>query len=165
VELGGWDYMLAFRNPPPAFLEKEIAPFADWLVWHLLISPRLELYDASVKALGEDAYHVRLVIHNTGWLPTYVSKRAEEKKLVRGVMCEIELPEAALLESGEPRQEVGQLEGRAYKSSVPGGFSPGDPTEDRAKAEWVVRAPGGGSAKLTARHERAGVVAVEVDLQ
>jgi len=165
VELGGWDYMLAFRNPPPAFLEKEIAPFADWLVWHLLISPRLELYDASVKALGEDAYYVRLVIHNTGWLPTYVTKMALEKKLARGVVCEIDLPETATLESGEQRQEVGQLEGRAYKSSVPGGFSPGDPTEDRAKVEWVVRAPGGGSAKLTARHERAGVVNIEVALE
>jgi murein tripeptide amidase MpaA len=164
VELGGWDYLYAFRNPPPAFLEKEIAPFADWLVWNLLISPRVELYDVDVKALGQNAYRVRLVVHNTGWLPTYVTKRALDKKLVRGVMCEIDLPEGASLESGELRQEVGQLEGRAYKPSVPGGFSPGDPTEDRAKVEWVVRAPGGGSAKLVARHERAGVVKVEVEL-
>ena len=168
--LGRWSWAAgticyAFRNPPPAFLEKEIAPFADWLVWHLLISPRLELYDVSVKALGEDAYHVRLVVQNTGWLPTYVTKRALEKKLARGVVCEIELPETATLESGEQRQEVGQLEGRAYKPSVPGGFSPGDPTEDRAKVEWVVRAPGGGTAKLKARHERAGLVTVEVELQ
>ena len=165
VELGGWNYMLAFRNPPPAFLEKEIAPFADWLVWHLLISPRLELFDVSVKALGEDTYRVRLVVHNTGWLPTYVSKRAVEKKLARGVVCEIELPETASLESGEPRQDLGQLEGRAYKPSAPGGFSPGDPTEDRAKVEWVVCAPEGGTAKLSARSERAGLVTVEVDLQ
>jgi len=165
VELGGWNYLYAFRNPPPAFLKKEIAPFADWLVWHLLISPRLEVYDVDVNDLGQDAYRVRLVVHNTGWLPTYVTKRALEKKLVRGVVCEIDLPEGALLESGEPRQEVGQLEGRAYKSSVPGGFSPADPTEDRAKVEWVVRAPEGGKAKLTARHERAGLVTVEVDLE
>jgi len=94
-----------------------------------------------------------------------VTKRALEKKLARGVVCEIDLPEGALLESGEPRQEVGQLEGRAYKPSVPGGFSPADPTEDRAKVEWVVRAPEGGKAKLTARHERAGLVTVEVDLE
>src|SRR5712692_9013007 len=33
VELGGWDQMYAFRNPPPQFLENEVAPFADWLVW------------------------------------------------------------------------------------------------------------------------------------
>jgi murein tripeptide amidase MpaA len=165
VELGGWDMLYAFRNPPPELLEKEIAPFADWLVWHLLISPRLELYEVVSKQLGEDTYHVRLVVHNTGWLPTYVTKRAMEKKLVRGVVCEIELPEGASLEAGEPREDLGQLEGRAYKPSAPGGFNPGDPTDDRAKVEWVVRAPEGGTVTLTARHDRAGVVVAEVELE
>ncbi|MFC2029403.1 M14 family metallopeptidase [Chloroflexota bacterium] len=165
VELGGWDYLYAFRNPPPEFLEREIAPFADWLVWHLLISPRLELHEVTTKALGNDTYHVRLVVDNTGWLPTYVTKKALENKLVRGVVYEIELPDAASLETGEPREELGQLEGRAYKPSVPGGFSPADPTEERAKVEWVVHAPEGGTVKVTARHERAGVVTAEVVLK
>jgi len=165
VELGGWDYPYAFRNPPPEFLEKEIAPFADWLVWHLLISPRLELHEASVKPLGEDAYRVRLVVQNTGWLPTYVTKKALEKKLTRGVVCEIELPQGATLETGKVREELNQLEGRAYKPSAPGGFNPGDPTEDRAKVEWVVRSAQGGTVKLVARHDRAGTVVAEVELQ
>jgi murein tripeptide amidase MpaA len=164
VELGGWDQMYAFRNPPPQFLEKEIASFPSWLVWHLLISPRLELYQATAKPLGEGTYRVRLVVHNTGWLPSYVTKKAMEKKLVRGVVFEIELPEGATLETGEPRQELGQLEGRAYKASAPSGFYDGDPTEDRLKAEWVVRAPGGGIVRLTARHDRAGTVVAELDL-
>ncbi len=164
VELGGWDYLYAFRNPPPELLENEIAPFADWLVWHLLISPRLELYEVTAKPLGQDAYHVRMVVQNTGWLPTYVTKRALEKKLTRGIVCEIELPEGGSLEAGKPREELGQLEGRAYKPSSPGGFSPSDPTDERAKVEWVVRAPQGGIVKLTARHERAGTVSAEVEL-
>jgi hypothetical protein len=164
VELGGWDQLYAFRNPPPQFLEKEIAPFADWLIWHLLISPRLEIYEASVKPLGGDSYHLRLVVHNTGWLPTYVTKTALKKKIVRGVVCEIELPEGATFETGKPREELAQLEGRAYKPSAPGGFTPGDPTEDRAKVEWVVHAPNGGAVKLTAKHDRAGTVTTEVEL-
>ena len=165
IELGGWNYLYAFRNPPPEFLEKEIAPLADWLIWHLLISPRLELYEVSAKSLGKDTYHIRLVLHNTGWLPSYVTKKAVDKKLVRGVVCEIELPDGASLETGEPREELGQLEGRAYKPSAPGGFDPADPTEERAKVEWVVHAPEGGVVKLTARHERAGTLAVEVKLE
>jgi murein tripeptide amidase MpaA len=161
VELGGWDEMYAFRNPPPKFLEQEIAPFAEWLVWCLLISPRLELHDVSVTPLGEGAYHVRLVVHNSGWLPTYVTKKALEKELARGVICQIELPEGATLETGKAREEVGQLEGRAYKPSAPDAE---DGTDDRAKVEWVVRATAGGNAKLTVRHERAGVVITEVEL-
>lgn len=164
VELGGWDYLYAFRNPPPHLLEKEIAPFANWLVWHLLISPRLELHEVSVKPLGKDTYHLRMVVQNSGWLPTYVTKKAVEKKLTRGIVCEIELPEGASLEAGKPREELGQLEGRAYKPSSPGGFSPYDATDERDKVEWVVHAPQGGTVRLTARHQRAGTVTTEVEL-
>ncbi len=163
VELGGWDTMYAWSNPPPEFLEKEIARFPDWLVWHLLISPYLEIYEASVHSLGNDTYRVRLVINNTGWLPTYVTEKALEKKLVRGCICEIELPVGATLETGKPREELGQLEGRAYKPSTPIRRHT-DSTQDRAKVEWVVRAPQGGTLKLSARHERAGVVQTEVTL-
>ena len=165
VELGGWDLLYAFRNPPPEFLEKEIAPFADWLVWHLLVSPRLEIHELEVKALGEDAYHVLLVVQNSGWLPSYVTKKALEKKLVRGVVCEIELPEGAVLETGKPREVLGQLEGRAYKPVAPTSFYATDPTEDRVKVEWVVRAPQGSVVKVTARHERAGSVVRELALR
>jgi murein tripeptide amidase MpaA len=161
VELGGWNRIYAFRNPPPQFLEKEIALFPDWLVWHLLISPRLELYEVSSKPLGDETYHVRLVVQNTGWLPTYVTKKALEKKLVRGVVCEIELPAGAALETGKLREELGQLEGRAYKASIPYAE---DATEDRAKVEWAVRSSNGGTVKLTARHERAGTMVIEVEL-
>jgi hypothetical protein len=83
---------------------------------------------------------------------------------VRGVVCEIELPEGATLETGKPREELAQLEGRAYMPSAPGGFNPGDPTEDRAKVEWVIHAPDGGTVKLTAKHDRAGTVTTEVEL-
>jgi murein tripeptide amidase MpaA len=164
VELGGWNALYAFRNPPPEFLEKEIAPFADWCVWHLLISPKLELFDVEAKPLGAQTYRVRMVVHNTGWLPTYITKKANEKKVVRGIVCEIELPEGAMLETGKPREELGQLEGRAYKSVAPIGWAVADPTDDRVKVEWVVRAPKGGTVKLIARHERAGTVKTNVRL-
>jgi murein tripeptide amidase MpaA len=163
VELGGWDMLYAWRNPPPEFLEKEVALFPDWLVWHLLISPKLEVYEATVEPLGDALYKVRLVVQNTGWLPTYITKKALEKKLVRGVIAEIELPDGATLRTGKPREELGQLEGRAYKPSAISVWN-ADPTDDRAKVEWVVHAPQGGTVRLTARHERAGVVRVECPL-
>jgi hypothetical protein len=165
VGLGGWDWFYALKNPPPHLLQKEIAPFADWLVWHLLISPRLELLQVEVKPLGEDAYRVRLVVHNTGWLPTYVTKKALERNVVRDVVCEIELPEGAVLEAGKMREELGQLEGRAYKPSAHFAYYPSDVAEDRAKMEWVVRAPEGGAVAVTARHERAGTVRTVAELE
>jgi murein tripeptide amidase MpaA len=163
IELGGWDMLYAWRNPPPEFLEKEVALFPDWLVWHLLISPKLEIREATVEPLGDALYKVRLVVQNTGWLPTYITKKALEKKLVRGVIAEIELPDGATLRTGKPREELGQLEGRAYKPSAVTFWS-ADPTDDRAKVEWVVHAPQGGTVRLIVRHERAGVVRAELTL-
>jgi hypothetical protein len=164
VELGGWNWLYALKNPPPALLEKEIEPFSEWLVWHLLISPCLELYQVEVKPLGQDTYHVRMVVHNTGWLPTYVTKKALEKKVVRGLVFEIELPEGATLETGQEREVLGQLEGRAYKPSAHFTYYQSDVTADRAKVDWVVHAPRGGTVTLTARHERAGTVVETVQL-
>jgi hypothetical protein len=158
----------AWRNPPPQFLEKEIAPFADWLIWHALVSPLLELYEAKVIPLGGDVYQVRLVVQNTGWMPSYGSKKALEKRLVRGVIAEIALPEGATLKSGDPRQDIGQLEGRAYTASslTPWGMLMGNGfTPDRAKAEWVIHAPNGGEVTLVARHPRAGRVKATLKIE
>jgi murein tripeptide amidase MpaA len=172
IELGGWNTLYAFRNPPSQFLEKEIAPLADWVLWHALISPQLQLHSVTATQLadqerpdatGRSAYLVRLVVDNTGWLPTYVSKKALDKKAVRALVAEIELPDGATLESGKARMEIGQLEGRAYKQPVPYGGA--DSTSERAKIEWVIRAQSGSVVKLVARHERAGTVRADVTLE
>ena len=52
VELGGWDALYTWSNPPHALLEEELARFPKWLVWHLLVSPKLELVEASATPLG-----------------------------------------------------------------------------------------------------------------
>jgi len=166
VELGGWDTLFTWSNPPPALLQEEVARFPQWLVWQLLISPKLELIEATAIRIADDAWRVRLLVHNTGWLPTYVTKHALATKLTRGVICEIGLPDGARLETGNAREQLGQLEGRAYKPATPSSWAGwgGDVTDDRLKAEWVVRGRAGGVVKLTARHERAGAVRAEVPL-
>ncbi|MEP7137022.1 MAG: M14 family metallopeptidase [Chloroflexota bacterium] len=163
VELGGWDSMNMWTNPPLEFLEKEISPFADWIVWHALISPKLALWETKMTPLGADSFRVRFVIQNEGWLPTYVTKKALEKKMTRGVIAEIQLPKGASLESGKQREELGELEGRAYKPVNPDEGDEG--TSDRVKVEWVVKAKKGSKVKLTAKHDRAGVVKVDVVLK
>jgi murein tripeptide amidase MpaA len=163
VELGGWDFMNMWTNPPLEFLEKEISPFPDWIVWHALISPKLVPWEISATSIGKDTFSVRLVVENTGWLPTYVTKKALEKKVTRGVIAEIILPKGATLHSGKQREELGELEGRAYKPAMPDEAE--ESTTDRAKVEWVVKAKKGTKVKLTAKHDRAGVVKLEIVLK
>jgi hypothetical protein len=157
VELGGWDSTYAFRNAPPKFLEREVARFPDWLVWQSLLSPQLELERFEATALGEGVYRLRLVVQNSGWLPSYGSKKAIERKVVRGVIAELELPDGAELVTGKPREELGELEGRAYKGPSTAGWT-SDVTDHRAKMDWTLRAKPGAVVKVTAKHDRAGVV-------
>ncbi|MBL8156262.1 MAG: carboxypeptidase [Anaerolineae bacterium] len=164
VELGGWDAQLAWMNPPPHLLENEIARFADWLIWLGLVAPRLELHSVQAVALGDDHYQVQMVVQNTGWLPTAVSKKAVEKKVVRGVIAEITLPEGASLRTGKAREELSQLSGWNDAPPSSGVWDESGGTSDRAKVVWVIHAPQGGTVKLVARHERAGVVRAEVNL-
>ena len=165
VELGGWDRLYAFTNPPPEFLERELARFPEWLVWHLNIAPKLELLEASANHIAGDTYRIRVVAQNTGWLPTYVTKQALQKGVVRGVICELELPEGVTLHTGKLREELPQLEGRAYVTASPAAPGrAGDSTLDRVKVEWVVRAPDGGTVSVVARHDRAGVARATIDL-
>lgn len=165
VEIGGWDKIYAFRNPPPHLLEKEIAKFPDWLVWNALISPKLELVSATANKISGDSYRVRAVVQNTGYLPSYVSKRAQQRKQARGVIGEISLPPGAELMSGELRSFAGELEGRAYKHTLMSFWTDTTPTADRTKLEWVVKAPQGGAVQLVVRHDKAGVVRASVELK
>ena len=102
-------------------------------------------------------------MQNSGWLPTYVTKKATERSAARGIVAEIEPDDGVTIETGKQRDELGQLEGRAYKSSSLAGADP-DTTDDRVSIDWTVSAPHGGGVHLTARHERAGTVRIDLTL-
>lgn len=164
VELGGWNKLACFRNPPAKYLEREVRRFPQWLAWQALTLPRLEVFRAEAQRLGPDTWKVRLAVQNTGYLPSYVTKRALERKVVRGVVYEIALPDGAAILAGKARHEGGQLEGRANKVSLQAFLPAPEITGDRGQCEWTIRAQPGGVARLTARHERAGRVQVDVPL-
>ena len=90
---------------------------------------------------------------------------ALNNKVVRGVVAEIDLPSGATLETGQQREELDQLEGRAHLPPTGHPWGMGQPTGNRLKVEWVVHAPTGGTVNLVARHERAGVVRTQVELK
>jgi murein tripeptide amidase MpaA len=191
VELGGWDWFNVWGNAPLELQEAEIAPHSDFEIFTALITPRLRVQLADARRLSADpagaggstptaptttgasaapagttsTWLVRLAVENDGWLPTNVTVKATEKKLVAPVSASITLPAGAELVSGVARVELGQLAGRNRARSMLEDFgSVTDPTLDRAKAEWLVTAPEGTEIALVARHPRAGVVRATVTL-
>ncbi len=162
VEIGGWDMIQTFRNPPLKYLESELEPLTEWVLWQGLTTPLLTVHSSQVEPLGDDTYRVQVVAQNRGYLPTYVTRKALERKVCRPVVAELELAEGMSLVSGKLRQECGHLEGVAYKPASPL-WRIGDATDDRVKLVWVVRAAKGSRCELVLRQERAGLVRVELE--
>jgi hypothetical protein len=163
VELGGWDTINYWFNVPFDRLEDEIAPHSDWALFHLLISPLLEVRSLDVERLGDSSFLVRLVLQNSGWLPTNVSEKALERRAVRPVELELDLPDGARLVGGELKTEAGQLKGRFDKRSTTW-WGNDESTADLVKLEWVVEAAPGTEIGIEARHQRAGTIRRRVTL-
>lgn len=161
VEIGGWIERRTFGNPPEELLEATLAPNTEFVIAHALMTPRLELRQASVDALGAGLFRVRVIVANSGYLPTYGSKRAETVQAVRPIEVELKLPSGAELVTGEVRQTIGQLEGRANKRALWGADYP---TDNLHRMEWSIRAPEGGTILITAAGQRAGTARVELQL-
>jgi murein tripeptide amidase MpaA len=164
VELGGWDIINYWFNVPFDQLEAEVSPHVEWALFHALISPLLEVRSLDVERVGEASFLIRLVLQNSGWLPTNVTEKALERNAVLPIEVELELPEGARLLAGEAKVEAGQLKGRVDKRSTTW-WANDESTSDLVKLEWVVGAPTGSELALTAAHARAGTIRRRISLK
>jgi hypothetical protein len=117
-----------------------------------------------VERLGETSFLVRIVLQNSGWLPTSVTEKAVERQAVRPIEVELEVPDDARVVGGDVKTETGQLRGRADKRSTTW-WANDESTGDLAKLEWVVEAPPGTPVGIEARHTRAGTVRRRITLE
>ncbi len=163
VEIGGWNRTFTWTNPPGPMLEAVTAPNARFVLQVAGTGPRLEIRDAAAEALGDDLYKVSATVHNTGFLPTYVTATAREAGVTKPVRAAITLGADGALVSGQTELELGHLEGRA---NLLGALLWTDtaPMLNRARAEWVVRQRAGTAVTITARTAKAGVARTVVPL-
>jgi len=157
VELGGYDYLYTWGNPPHKWIGAEAARNVQYPLALAEMLPRLEVLRLKAERLTDGRYHVELVVENGGFLPTMSSEQARKRKAVRPVRVELELPKSASLVSGKLRQELGHMQGRSNK--LDGFFSWGvTSTDNRARVEWVVQARKGSKLKVKVLSERAGTL-------
>ena len=94
-----------------------------------------------------------------------MTKRALARKTVRGIRTELELPAGVTLEGGKLRDDIGQLEGKAYKHTGVSFWPDYNVTDDRVRREWIVRGDTGATVGITVRHERAGTLRASIALR
>ncbi len=163
VELGGWNLVYFWFNPPLSRLEEEVRPHSDFALFLALVSPRLVIRSFESTPVGDGAHRLRLVLENTGWLPTNVTQKALDRKAVRPIEVDLELPDGARVVTGKEREEAGQLVGRVERRAVMW-WNVDHSTSDLSKVEWVVEAPAGARVAVVVRHERAGTARAELTL-
>ncbi len=160
VELGGWNGLTTWTNPPVHLRAAEVAGHAEFAVHQALCAPELAIRHVHVEPLGDDTWRIDVGLANLGWLPTDVTALARRDGLVRPVVVELVGDGVEILD-GAARRRVGQLEGRAAMRFR----GRNDGTPDRALESFVVRAPAGAVVELTAAHDRAGRDRTTVVLQ
>jgi murein tripeptide amidase MpaA len=155
VELGGWNFMYTWRNPPHSLIGAEAErnlPFALALGDML---PRLSLHTLEVKSLGNGECYLNLVVENSGFLPTCTSEQARNRKAGRTVRVELHLPEGVQLLSGRHKVDLDHLAGRSGRLDATMIWT-SSPTDNRARCEWVLAGPSGAQIGVHVFSDRAG---------
>ena len=166
VELGGWDCLYSYWNPPAHLLEKELRRFPEWLLWHAQILPELCITHHQVDQLTPGVYKIIVVIQNISWLPSYVTKQSLTKNLTSGVVATLESNLEIQVVQGKLRQYLGELEGRSNKNSSPfawAGYN-ADPHDNAVTAEWTIRANNSTTLGVVVSHDKAGTCRLIIEL-
>lgn len=159
VEIGGWNELTTWTNPPEHMLSAEVGPHAEFAIHQALCSPCLEIAHVEVLRLGDATWQVSAGIVNTGWLATDISAHARKHDLVPPVSAEL-AGDGVQAVGGTARQQIGQLEGRAALRFRNGH----DGTPDRALVRWTVTGRAGTQVTVVARSERAGTATATTPL-
>ena len=175
VEIGGWDLLTTWLNPPPGELLAEECRRNTELALGLAASlPRLVSVGCREQQVGwADAEEgadeelsmpvplrkVVLEVANDGYLPTWITARGRDR--VTPVRVDLLLPEGVQLLLGRSQTDLEPLAGTGSVHTQPGSQAPwfaGGPEEQRRVQEWLVR--GDGEIALRVSHPRAGTFEV-----
>ncbi len=156
VEIGGYDRMYTWRNPPPSFMGEEAKANAAFVLSLADMLPRLTLHTLLLERLSKEGdYRLRLVVENSGFFPTYTSAQGRNRKAMRPIRVELKVSPDVQITSGRKKLEIGHLEGRSSKLSVTPIYA-ASPTDNRAWVEWILRGPAGAEIDLNILSDRAG---------
>lgn len=138
VEIGGWNWIWEERNPPVHYLPELSAKGANFAIKMARALPKLVVTSTKVEHLAENVYKLSAVIHNSGYLPTYITSQAKYVNCAPPIHAELK-PVAGSFQivCTTDREDIGHLEGRFGRI--------GEWSRDREnwkptehKVEWVI---------------------------
>ncbi len=162
VEIGGWKYIQVFRNPPtPALLEREVEKVGRFVLALAGALPELKVTLAADE-VAPGLHRVAAVVENDGYVPTSVTVTGAHR--TPPMSLNIDTASGMELVMGAHHVALPHLSGRSERP-VPWNPWVRQWTAGAHRAEWLVRAPGGGRLAVTAAGVRAGTRRVEIRLE
>lgn len=150
LEIGGWRSRFISQNPPPELLEAECALQMPWILYLIEQAPRLAMDEPVVRRLDDSTFEIEVTVRNEGFLPTNLTERGIEARVVDPVVATIEVEDGTLA-AGNRRTVLGHLAG-TYR--VP---DPDRPSA--ATVRWEVRAEAPGAAvRITISSQKGGTL-------
>lgn len=164
VEIGGWHPKYFAQNPWFTHLEDECQRNHAFALKHAAALPELVIEKAEAKKENDGIYSITLDIANAGWLPTNVTAKAVELKIVKEVVAEIS-GDLELI-SGQAKEKLGQLDG--FIGAREGWYTFGRSGYQRTmrkRITWLVRkTKDGAHAIIEVGSDRAGKKTVSLVL-
>lgn len=154
VEIGGWNRVFVFRNPPKSLLKSIAQQHARFVFRHAATLPRIQIEQLMVEQHHDDIYTVKATIGNAGYLATSLTQQALSTGEATPVLATLKGDGIDILD-GSAEREVGHLSGRSERRMewLPWGDPWGTP---RKAVRWVIRGRPGTSITIRAGCPKAG---------
>lgn len=140
VELGGFNYKFTIQNPPRHLLQQECEKITAYMVCWAQAMPRLTIDDIRLNDLGNDMYQIEAVISNAGFLPTYLSQKAQQLKISKPVLVSLDSDKGLIC--GEQCQNIGDLSSYGLCNTSThfyGNIVTGNSEAVSKKVSWIFR--------------------------
>lgn len=165
VEIGGWNRMYVFRNPPAKLIEGMAEKGTLFALRHAACSPLIRIQDLETEQIAPGLHKITAIVSNEGCLSTNLTEMALRLRNIDGVSVTLVPGEQVELIMGAATQDLGHLAGYWERRDPWNAWGP--PWHDtRRRAEWQVRVSEGQPAylKVIASAPKGGTVTQEVEL-
>jgi len=166
VELGGWDRMWIWQNPPLSFLAAECEGNHLFAMDLARTVPRIVVRSSRAQDLGSETWRVEVVVENVGYLPTSSTSRGRTQKTAEPVRATLEATESVQILEGDASFDLGHLDGASAVHAatfVDPTFFSGATRSTVGVAQWIIR--GAGAVDVTIDGARGGVARCRIPLE
>jgi murein tripeptide amidase MpaA len=164
VEIGGWHPKTVIQNCNFKFLQDECQKNYLFSLKHAGALPELVVEHLEVRQVEGNVYEIVADIANRGFLPTNVTDKAMQIKLVKPVSAELHGEGFAVL-GGKNERKIGQLDGYRFARESWYTFGKNSYPKLRERVTWTVQKTDE-AAELTLQvsSQRGGKIQCRVEL-